>query len=299
MKGPRVNVVLSTYNGEKYIGEQLNSLFEQDYPDIVIYVRDDGSADSTLSILERYERQGKIYLIKGENSGFCASFFSLLKIVKEGDYWAFCDQDDIWKKDKISRAVRYLEEQKQNDIPLLYYSYSEMIDENGEYIGIQKPPNGSLCFRRMLTGTFGVGFSMVINAPLRKAMLMCDPEQVFSHDWLAGTIALAMGRVIVDQNISAFYRRLDMSVSKVTGRKKLQWLWRMLIGEGDIKRRNIEFSKKFYEYLSKENQALIDMFDKKKYSIKYALRKCFYLKRWRPTMSSEFVMRFLMLIGRV
>ncbi len=73
---PKVNIILSSYNGEKYIREQIESLLAQDYPNIEIHIRDDGSTDRTMDILKEYEEKGKIYLYTGENKGFCGSFLS-------------------------------------------------------------------------------------------------------------------------------------------------------------------------------------------------------------------------------
>ncbi|EET60571.1 glycosyltransferase, group 2 family [Marvinbryantia formatexigens DSM 14469] len=300
MDMPKVNIILSAYNGEKYIEEQLQSLFAQEYPNIDIYVRDDGSTDRTVEILEKYDRQGKIFLIRGENIGFCASFFSLLELCGEGTYWSFCDQDDIWEKDKIKRAVAHLERHTEKEkVPLLYYSLSRMVDENGNDLGIQEPPKGSLCFRRALTGTFGVGFSMVINRKLRNMMLQCDPKAVHSHDWLAGAVALGMGHVIVDKKICAQYRRLDTSVTRISLSRRIQWFLEMLKNEGDVKERNIEFSRCFYNRLPKEKRRLMNLFNRETYSFRLALQKALYPGRWRPSLSSELAMRILMMVGKV
>lgn len=299
-KLPKVNIIMSTYNGEAYIEEQLNSLLNQTYQNIRIYVRDDNSSDRTLTILQDYERANKIELFTGENLGFCRSFFELLREVQDGDYWSFCDQDDIWNKEKIERAVKGLEEyQGKRDVPLLYYSYSKMIDGNGMDLGIQQPPKNSLCFKRALTGTFGVGFSMVINSQLRDAMLECNASKVGSHDWLAGAIALGLGDVIVDEHVSAIYRRLESSVTKISFGKRVGWFLKTFRDGGEVKNRNKEFSRVFGNRLSKENKKYISLFDKEQYSLKRSIIKCFYPKRWRPSVSSEVVMRILMLFGKV
>lgn len=300
MDAPRVNILLSAYNGEKYIDEQLQSLFAQDYPNLRIYVRDDGSTDATPDILRAYEKQGKLILLTGENTGFCRSFFILLEEAKEGQYWSFCDQDDIWRTDKVRRAVEFLErERAKSESPLLYYGCSEMIDENGKSLGLEKAPKGSVCFRRALTGTFGQGFAMVINQPVRERMLRCCAERVHSHDWLAGAIALGLGKVIVDEQICAYYRRLDTSVSRISFGKRIGWFLNMLKGDGDVKERNLEFSRVFYEELPAENRKWMRLFDRESYSLKASLIKCFYPKRWRPSLSSEAAMRILMATGKV
>ena len=98
----KIIILLSAYNGEKFISEQLESLLKMRIPDkseIKIVIRDDGSSDNTLKILESYEKKyNNIYVIKGENIGWKRSFWELLKYEKNGDYYCYCDQDDIWKK---------------------------------------------------------------------------------------------------------------------------------------------------------------------------------------------------------
>lgn len=92
---PSVAVVMSTYNGEKYVREQLDSVLGQDYGNVSVFVRDDGSSDDTVGMLEPYEREGRIQLQRGKNAGVVRSFFSLLEeVCGRFDYVAFCDQDD-------------------------------------------------------------------------------------------------------------------------------------------------------------------------------------------------------------
>lgn len=294
----KVNIVMSTYNGEKFLREQLDSLLNQKYQNCEIFVRDDGSKDGTVEILEEYEEKYGIHVIRGKNMGFCASFFEVLALADIGDYWSFCDQDDIWFSDKLSYAVQWLDSQKQ-DIPLLYHSSSEMIDEEGNRIGIQDPPRGSLCFRRAMTGTFGVGFSMVINRRLREEMLKCNPYKVHAHDWLAGAIALGFGKVYVNHRICAKYRRLDSSVTRVSFCRKIKWFLSMLRDSGDVAERNCEYIKVYKGELSPQKQGIAELFEGRHYSLKIRLKKVFWSKRWRPSVSSELVMRFLMMAGKV
>ena len=295
---PKVNVVISTYNGERYIQEQLSSLFGQEYQNIDIYVRDDGSGDKTIQILQKYAERGQIVLFKGENVGYCKSFMKLLEMTEEGDYWAFCDQDDIWYPDKVRLAVEWMESQRQ-DKPLLYYSLSKMIDEEGNKLGIEKPPKKALNFYRAMTGTFGDGFSMVINKALREEMLKCNPEKVLAHDWLAGAVALGFGKVHVNHKICAKYRRLDTSVTRISFMKKITWALSMLKNDGDVKDRNIEYYRVYKKNLPSDKAKIASLFGGRRYSLRKSLIKALYPKRWRPNISSEIVMRCLMLIGKV
>ena len=294
----KVNIVMSTYNGEKYIREQLDSLVEQEYKNFEIFVRDDGSKDGTIGILRKYEEKYGIHVIEGKNLGFAASFFEVLALSEDGDYWSFCDQDDIWFPDKLLSAVRWLDAQKQ-DVPLLYHSASEMINEEGDSLGIQDSPKGSLNFRRAMTGTFGVGFSMVINRLLSEEMLKCNPYKVHSHDWLAGAIALGFGRVHINHKICAKYRRLDSSVSRASFIKRVKWFLTMIHNNGDVSDRNREYIRVYKEKLSPQKQQIAELFEGEHYSIRIRLKKAFWRGRWRPSISSELAMRFLMLSGRV
>ena len=103
-----VNILLSAYNGEKFIAEQIESLLAQDYPAVTIHIRDDGSTDRTVEIVRQYTDRPNVKLYEGENVGYRKSFAWLLANCRDADYYAYCDQDDYWMPDKISRAVRAL-----------------------------------------------------------------------------------------------------------------------------------------------------------------------------------------------
>ncbi len=288
---------MSAYNGEKYIEEQLKSLLAQAYPHIEIYVRDDGSTDGTAAILKEYEARGQITFLQGENIGFCASFFALLAAAEQGDYWSFCDQDDIWFPGKVGAAIDWLNAQN-GDGPLLYHSAFEMVDAEGNPLGKFAPPPYPFDFRTCMTGTLFLGFSTVINRPLRDAMLRCDPRECDAHDWLAGTVALAFGRAHLDMEIRATYRRLVESVSGSSFKRRVSWLLASM-RQSNVKRRNREFSRVFASELDEEKSRVMRLFGGKTCSLAASLKKAFYPKRWRPSISSELSIRFLMLIGKV
>ena len=110
-----VVILMSTYNGEKYIREQINSILSQTYHDWILYIRDDGSTDDTLSIIRSYidVYPDKIFLYKNSlgNLGFARSFMFLLENIK-ADYYMFCDQDDVWFSTKIDRSLSKMREQE-------------------------------------------------------------------------------------------------------------------------------------------------------------------------------------------
>ena len=166
MEEKKVAILMSTYNGEKYLKEQLDSLLNQTYKNIDIYIRDDESKDSTVEIIENYMKSvDNIKLIKGKNLGFVKSFFELLKNVEEADYYAYCDQDDIWMEDKIQRVVEHLSKLDENK-PNLYFSNSDYYDGEMNFVahGDSKKVYN---FRNSLVECVSQGMTMCINKKAR------------------------------------------------------------------------------------------------------------------------------------
>ena len=117
-----VTVAMSTYNGERYLREQIDSILNQKNVDIVLFVRDDGSKDATLDILGEYSaKYDNVLFSAGNNLGIGKSFYEALRLAPESDYYAFSDQDDVWLQDKVASGVKALEmlEKDGEGIPLL------------------------------------------------------------------------------------------------------------------------------------------------------------------------------------
>lgn len=131
-----IAILLSTYNGAKFIVAQINSILSQSETNWKLFIRDDGSKDNTKNILEDYEKSynDKIVIIKDvvSNIGAGKSFMHLLECV-EADYYMFCDQDDVWMPDKIEKSlakVRKLEETFGKDSPIGIFTDLEVVDSN-------------------------------------------------------------------------------------------------------------------------------------------------------------------------
>ena len=128
----KIIVVISTYNGAKHIERQLNSIFEQTGVDVQVLVRDDCSRDNTVEVVQKYAQthpQNKIEIIKGNNVGFAKSFWLGLSMCGNADYYAFADQDDVWKKDKVQKVSRQLEKYK------IVVHDAELINGDGDTLG--------------------------------------------------------------------------------------------------------------------------------------------------------------------
>lgn len=116
-----VAVLLSSYNGEKYIKSQIDSLLNQTYSNMKIYIRDDCSTDNTLSIIKSYSDDRIVIVESDKNIGYPGGFYELLRLCDKEDYYSFCDQDDVWNPEKVERAVKKLEQLDESK-PNLYFA---------------------------------------------------------------------------------------------------------------------------------------------------------------------------------
>ena len=156
MNTKSVQVVMSTYNGEKYLKEQIDSILSQEGVDVRLYIRDDGSSDRTTDILASYQEHKNVKIEKGNNLGFAKSFLTALDECDEADYYAFSDQDDVWEKDKLSTAIEILEEESQST-PLLYCSALQRVDENLNPLHVQSYHGLRINLPSMLTRGVSAG----------------------------------------------------------------------------------------------------------------------------------------------
>ena len=301
---PKVVVLMSAYNGEKYIQEQIESILAQTYSNMKIYVRDDGSKDQTLNILEKYENDNKIVLLKGENKGFIGSFFSLLKECEKADYYAWCDQDDIWLPEKIARAVERLEKNK-NDVPTLYFSDYDYYDQNMHFQKHGLDHKRGPSFANSLMDCISLGVNSVFNHKARGMMLEKIPKHSCGHDWWTYMVCAAFGNVIYDRGyVSVKYRRLEESVSPGGKSFIATQIWRFkkfFVNDyfKKIREQLYEFSDLYGQQLSEKDRKVMNLFIKRRYSLLLALKKCFYPVWFRQGIVEEMMVRVLFLMGRL
>lgn len=204
----RILVLVSTYNGEKFLSLQLDSILGQQGIDVSIIVRDDGSKDGTMAILEDYSsRFPNVSYYQGENVGPCMSFFDLLNHTVGYDYYAFCDQDDVWDSDKLAKAVEKLEKLPK-DQPLLYCSNLKVVDEN--LIFCRKAHHKSYHPKNRYAGLvdfYAVGCTEVFNqkaADMTRAHIRKD---CLMHDSWIFMICNFFGCVVYDHDAHINYRQ--------------------------------------------------------------------------------------------
>ena len=217
---PKVAALLSTYNGERFLREQLESVFAQDGVQLTLYVRDDGSSDSTVEILKEYE--GRITLFTGSNIGVGNSFMELVyKAGCEFDYYSFCDQDDIWLGEKLNRAIALLSDKQ--GIPALYCSNQILIDAAGNEIGFRFSEKPNASYRQILNENKLTGCTMVWNRELQ--LILFDNNRRPSsalllkriHDVWVAMVSSVTGDIVVDEEAYIQYRQHEENVVGAKG----------------------------------------------------------------------------------
>ncbi len=266
----KVCVLMSTYNGERYLKKQIESILNQEDVEIHLIVRDDGSTDKTIEILNSYSRQKKLSYYKGNNLGPARSFMDLLNsdYVKEkmdkNTFIAFSDQDDIWNNKKLKRATNVLSESDYKNVPAIYACNFQLIDKNDAKItNINHVVTTD--FLSSVIFSSCTGCTMVINYLLYKELVGITPDNIYMHDDWIHKVCLAIGgKVFFDNNQkNVYYRQHEDNViglksslfskidSYIEYLKNPKYKDRMLNEYINI--------KKFYSNkISKENLELVD-----------------------------------------
>ncbi len=274
-----VAVLMSTYNGEKYIREQLDSIFAQKNIKVKLFVRDDGSTDNTINILEEYARAYSVEIVlDGENVGPGESFMRLVyKYANEPDieYYAFADQDDIWLNDKLSIAVQNIMK-SEGGRPTLD-SFNQFLYIDGENKGIRhKEPQRTDLISHITKNTIA-GCTFVFNKSLALLVANADkPKQSIIkyrlHDSWIMLVAIACGRVIYDEAPHMLYRIHNdnvVGVRSITPREKVKRLFDLLThkGKANIRMNTASELLRLFPEINSEDKEILKLFASYKDSI--------------------------------
>lgn len=218
-----VTVVMSSYNGEKYIVEQIESILRQKNCRPFLLVRDDGSSDGTVKLLQEYEKKGQLNLVQGDNLKPAKSFLEALKNTGDTDYYAFSDQDDIWMDDKLCVAIQALDNFDQS-LPNMYCSNLSTIDNGHNVLSEKLLPEIIVSdYKELLVRSPHIfGCTCVFNKRLRDYIVQRPiPNKLIMHDlWLA-LIASSLGNLYYDCSPHIFYRQHgDNHTGAITSEKE-------------------------------------------------------------------------------
>jgi len=233
----KLEILLSTYNGERFLELQMQSILDGNDRDCSLLVRDDGSSDSTAEILSRFAKNypDRIKLLgDGGHLGLCGGF-SRLMAASTAEHIMFCDQDDFWLPDKIEknrRRMTRLEEEKGRNTPLLVHSDLVVADKDlsrvhgsfWSYQGIL--PENAGRFNRQLVMNAVTGCTMMINRPLLE-LATPVPGEALVHDWWIAQVASAFGSVAAIREPLVIYRQHGDNRIGAKGYSSLGFIKRM------------------------------------------------------------------------
>ena len=271
-----VAIVMATYNGEKYVVEQIDSILSSNYQDFELFIYDDGSSDSTISIIKSYELQNpsKVHLFQNEkNLGLVRNFLEALSKTTM-DYVMFCDQDDVWQGNKIGltlKRMRNMEAQYGKDKPFAVFTDATIVDQELQEMypsffesNHLNPSNTDL--PHLLMENKLIGCTVMVNAALRKILQSNRlPQSAKYHDWWVALIASSFGKIGYVNESTLLYRQHGGNI--VGGadfhsyiKNRLQSLHHQKVAILSLEKQAEEFVNLYGEQLSAEKRMIIQTF---------------------------------------
>lgn len=297
----KVLVLLSTYNGEKYLNKLLESLYSQTNVSISLLIRDDGSTDNTSKIINEWKNKMDIHFYAGGNLKSAKSFLDLINKAEnfKFKYYAFCDQDDIWLSEKLFAAVKML---KTDHKPALYIGSATLVDDNlkkvGEYI-VNKPLN----FTEALFKNNAQGATMVFNQELLALVNKFFPRELYMHDSWVYQIALGTNaRIYSDNDPYLLYRQHTQNVVgvKINLLDKIQYRFLKLVNKDDKKNLQAQELKEGYSnYLTKEDNEILDWYISYKHNFRSKLKLLSTKTIYPKNISKKILLMFDILFNAI
>lgn len=249
----KVIVLLSTYNGERYLAEQLESLVAQKDVDVEILVRDDGSKDATVAMLDEWQEKGALSWYTSANLGPGKSFIHLLQTAAPGNYYAFCDQDDVWLPEKLSVTMDKMRavEAENPGKPVIIHTDMNVVDESLNIIhdsfwrssGLR--PDILRTFPYLCTCNSVNGCTIVMNSVARELILEKYVEHdIIIHDVISAlTVAYHGGIIDYVETPTVLYRQHSSNVVGAMEYSKARAIKERLLSIGKVFSNNVRLFK--------------------------------------------------------
>ena len=295
----RVVILMSTYQGEPFVAEQIESILRQLPPDGRLMVRDDGSRDGTVSVVRSFG-DPRITLTCGPNIGFARSFFTLMAAAPDdAEMIMLSDQDDVWLPQKIGRAWEYLK--NTEEIPTLYCSRQQLVDGNLHPIALSKRCARPPSFQNALTENIVTGCTAAFNQKaLHLALKIGKPERIYFHDWWLYLVISAFGKVIADDEATILYRQhggnaigrgagIGKYVEILRFLRKTSWVHIMY---SQIEQFDIAFASRLSPW---QRQLMGRYFNP--HQVSSASRLVFSFKRFRQSLLDDLLLRGLLTVA--
>lgn len=303
-----VAVLLCSFNGGRFLKDQLDSIAAQAHSSWVVYASDDGSSDETLGILRQYQQawgEDRLVLSQGPRSGFSNNFLSVLnRACGKHPYYAFCDQDDVWHPSKLQVAVKWLAKQP-GDLPSLYCGRTRIINANAEVIGLSPLFSKRPSFENALMQNLAGGNTMVINQAAC-ALLNETPinTPLVCHDWWAYLLVSGCaGRVHYDPVPTLDYRQHSHNVigANTSMKNRLSRLERMFKGNlSEWNSTNVAALNTLSSLLAPASVASLERFEQARRASLFTRARLMVLGRfYRQTLFGNLGLALAVLIKRI
>ena len=290
-----IDILMATYNGEKYLREQLDSILRQSNTDWRLIIRDDCSNDSTVQIIQEYQAQypDKLVLIQADTPSGSAqnNFFQLIKYWQQHcdtQYIMFADQDDVWLQNKVQTTLaemQQLEQQRGREIPLLVHTDLIVVDAelnviNPSMFAMQNMDAKRDKLNNILVQNIVTGCTMMVNKLLLD-MVTEIPKRAVMHDMWLALIASAFGHICFVEEVTILYRQHDSNANGAQDVKSMKYFFWKLTSADEIHkglvrqyRQAEEFLKIYQEQLDINQKYMLSaysMMDEKNILEKFAV----------------------------
>lgn len=280
----KILVLMSTYNGEKFLRAQIDSILKQTNVKTTLIIRDDGSIDETINIITQIQKKCRnVELVEGDNVGAAHSFLELMKIAEKRkddfDFFAFSDQDDYWLEEKLSQASAFLSSLPQ-DKPALYFSNLYITGEDLKNRSLMYKSELRISKSHLLVESFASGCTMLFNTVALESFLKYPIRYLRIHDLRFMHMCLFLGNIVYDRNAYILYRQHGHNViganyylrqrinSKI---KSMKCLWKQHFIEE-------EASEILYSYgasITQEDQKIVSIVANFRHNLSYRLKLLF------------------------
>lgn len=287
MKNKTVAILMATYNGEKYLIEQIESILKQTYQEFVLFIRDDNSTDDTQNIINQYTKKypEKIVQVCDERiaKGACRNFMFLLEYVynlNRYEIFMFADQDDFWLQNKVEDTINEYNKIDNKEQPILVHTDLNVVDAklnliNDSFIKYSNLKGEYKEFNNYLIQNNVTGCTTLINKNLVE-IVKFDINSICMHDWYFALIASAFGKVVFINKPTINYRQHGNNVLGAKKIKGIRGIWNKLIKNNTIKKdlnkifeQAESFKQNYYEELNAKNKEILDAFCKIKCTNKF------------------------------
>lgn len=307
----KVQVLLSAYNGEHYIEEQIRSILEQSWSEVTVLIRDDGSRDGTVHIVKRMigEHPERIGLIEGDNLGVVGSFFELLKqAAPDADFYCFCDQDDVWLPHKVESAVNRLKSSTNSEKPAMVFTSTQLTDGDLNPMGVwPQPPRREPSFYNALYENVAIGATITINKPsyeLFASHKKPNSTRILMHDWWFYLLVSAFGQVIYEHEPSMLYRQhghnvvggSNTRVGKLKGKIRS---FQRHFGKKLLHKQAEEFNRIYGKFLNRDLKEQLELFLSPRTRLIARIRYLTRTRLYRQSRTENLLFQFLILIGYI